>query len=156
MSIDGMKHLLPWMGPEWLEWVGRSVSQGYGLLPETEKIRADDMGWWLTSHMAKNPDWWLPPGVDGMWLVSEHEPALIGTSAGIDKEGACDILLIVRKDYVLDGAMHKVVTNQSAAEADDEHTRLMRFFFGCGPTDPSRLPPSPAASATWPDEDDCW
>ena len=28
-------------------------------------------------------------------------------------------------------------------EGDDEHTRLMLFFFGCGPSDASRLPPSP-------------
>ncbi len=25
----------------------------------------------------------------------------------------------------------------------DEHIRLMKFFFGCGPTDPAKLPPAP-------------
>lgn len=38
---------------------------------------------------------------------------------------------------------------------DSDRTRHMRFFFGCRPSDPSRLPPPPKpVLGGWPDLDD--
>jgi hypothetical protein len=31
----------------------------------------------------------------------------------------------------------------SASSPDDEHARMMKFFFGCKPSDPASLPPPP-------------
>lgn len=43
---------------------------------------------------------------------------------------------------------------EQRAKADRE--KHMRFFFGCGVTDESKLPPPPRVLDTWPELDDSW
>jgi hypothetical protein len=53
---------------------------------------------------------------------------------------------------LMDEVIRRLRDGDGEIVQEDEHTRMMKFFFGRGPTDPSKLPPAPRAlGRSWDD-----
>lgn len=151
MNENVGRPLPSWLeGPGWQKYVDAIRSEGFGLLPDTGLIEHDDICWWMGSMKSIL---WMPSSFASMWTPASHGGHLIGQNPGPRIDGS--YLFVIRKGYI-ESHTQEDGGSKSTTPMLDEHARLMRFFFGCGPSDPGSLPPSPKPADVWPDIDDGW
>jgi hypothetical protein len=122
--------LLAKSGPDQLKIIELLRQQGYTLIPAGTKytdLRSTD------EVLGGGKAWHTIDSIGGVGKLNQQHDEVV-------------------KDAYL---IRRPIPGTATTTDDDEHTRLMRFFFGCKPSDPNKLPPAPRVfGRSWDDYDD--